>query len=87
MIASKDLKKIKDGLLKQNDYLCYIALELNIEHKFQDYLMRNLDDTMSYLGLDKHMARWSLDNQESRINWLDNHIEILQIQELKCNVR
>ena len=59
-------------------YLCHVADDLGLGYEFREYLVNNIDDTMLLQHCkDKSNVRWFGDDIESRIVWLDKHIEIL----------
>ena len=77
MMTSKQLEDIKDEYLKCKDghnYLCSVAYGLGLSDIFVEYLMGNLDDTMTTLDHEKYLARWKTKDRDSRIKWLDKHI-------------
>ena len=82
MITSKQLKEIKEYHVSEYmKFLCNSAEDLGLLDEFRSYLMSNLDNTMKSKRKCPSAVRWDFDDQESRVNWLDKHIEILHIQE------
>lgn len=62
-------------------YLCHVAVDVGIRKEFEEYLVNNLDDTMINDWCDdKNNARWDSKDTQSRLDWLDKHIELLTPQ-------
>ncbi len=81
MITSKQLRTIKHEYILNSrmPYLCSVAGSLNIEKEFKEYLQNNPDDTMlKYSRGDAELPQWRSKDKQSRINWLDKHIKILE---------
>ncbi len=82
MITSEQLRDIKELSLKQyrSVYLCNVADDLGIRKEFQDYLLSNLDNTMTESRWDSDLnpPLWSDGDLNSRLNWLDKHIKLLE---------
>ena len=83
MITSKELKNIKKKYISscfEDVYLCFVARNLNIKYKFKAYLMDNLDETMIHKEFldDDSLSRWKVKDSDSRIKWLDKHINKLE---------
>ena len=88
-MRAKDLILIKKEYLKeynyQESYLCTVAESVGLREEFVEYLMENLEGTtMSRDSENIRRARWSSEDGEGRIAWLDKHIERLeQLEEIR----
>ena len=82
MITSKNLKDIKSYIYYSDTYhfyLCTAANKLGIQKEFQEYLLNNLDGTtINTESFSKDAARWRGKDKQSRVNWLDKHIKLLE---------
>ncbi len=81
MITSKQLRTIKHEYILDSGftYLCSVAGSLNIEKEFKEYLQNNPDDTMlKYSRGVTERPQWRGKDKQSRINWLDKHIKLLE---------
>ena len=84
MITSRGLEEIKAIFLEDKFavYLCWACYNSNVDNdEFKEYLRKNIDDTMLY-GVDVCSELWEMGDDESRINWLDKHIKLLESYEI-----